>query len=66
MWPIHTLYWGYRPLDTGMDVLDLDGGLIYGWTSQFFWTHNKKKQDMHNGHPARIDFKSRGVALSIP
>ncbi len=48
-----------------MDVLNLDGGLIFGWTSQVFWTRNKKKQDIHYGYPARIDFNVLGVALPI-
>jgi hypothetical protein len=48
-----------------MDVLNLDGGLIFGWTSQDFWTRNKKKQDIHDGYPARIDLKGLVVALPI-
>ncbi len=35
---LNTLFWGYRLLDAGMDVLNLDGGLILGRTSQVFWT----------------------------
>jgi len=65
MCPLNTLFWGCRLLDTGMDVLNLDGGLIFGWTSQVFWTRNKKKQDIHSGYPARIDFNVLGVALPI-
>src|SRR6266487_6175410 len=37
-----------------MDVLNLDGGLIFGWTSQDFWMRNKKKQDIYHGYPAKI------------
>src|SRR2546425_8276699 len=44
-----------------MDVLNLDGCLIFGWTSQVFWTRDTKKQDIHPGYPARIDFKGLSV-----
>ncbi len=64
MCPLNTLFWGCRPLDTGMDVLNLDGGLIFGWTSQDFWTPNKKKQDIYHGYPAKILLV--WVLLSMP
>ena len=45
---LNTLIWGYRPLEAGMGVLILDGGLIFGWTSQVFWTRDAKKQDIYD------------------
>jgi hypothetical protein len=46
-----------------MGVLTLDGGLILVRTSQIFWTRNMKKQDIHDGYPARIDYKGLSAAL---
>jgi len=31
-------------LEAGMGVLILDGGLIFGWTSQVFWTRDTKNR----------------------
>ncbi len=47
-----------------MDAPGLDGGLIFGWTSQVFWTRDKKKQDIYHGYPAKILLV--WVLLSMP